>query len=167
MSSHAVSDEPRIWFEDFAVGDVVVSPTRRLYESDVLAYVRFTNDVRPVLSTEGEPPTPLRVPDLLVFSLSICLLLHATTTYVPREFVAFYGFDTIDLLAPVFVGDCLSSRVEVVDVAHRGDDGIVSWKHEALTGPGICAVRSEHRILVRSAVTAAGMRGTRSNAARQ
>src|ERR1700759_3307155 len=101
--------EQRVWFEDFAVGDTVQSPARRLYESDVLGYVRFSNDVRSVLFATEAEAGPLRVPELLVFSLGICLLLHATTTYVPREFVAFYGFDSLDFDAPAYVGDTISS----------------------------------------------------------
>ena len=68
------------------------SPARTVSDDDVRAYVRFTNDVRPLL--DQVPGAPLRVPDMYLFSLSVGLLLHGPPGYIPEKFVAFFGFDS-------------------------------------------------------------------------
>jgi hypothetical protein len=139
----------RVWFDDYEVGDSMVSPSRRIYESDVLAYVRFSNDVRSVLRYDNPPGAALRVPDIYAFSLGICLLLHARDTYIPREFVAFYGFDSIRYHAPVMVGELITSTAQVTHLTTRGDNGVISLRHETADAVGACLLSSTQRMLVR------------------
>jgi acyl dehydratase len=141
---------PRVWFEDYELGEAITSPSRRIYESDVLAYVRFTNDVRSVMTSEGPPAETLSVPDAYLFALGICLLLHAEDTYIPREFLAFYGFDSIQFLASAKVGHVIRSVARISALEPRGDKGVISLRHETTSGDGVCLVSSEQRILVRS-----------------
>jgi acyl dehydratase len=140
----------RIWFEDYELGEEITSPARRIYESDVLGYVRFTNDIRSVMHSNGPPTETLSVPDPYLFALGICLLLHTEDTYIPREFVAFYGFDSIQFHAPTTVGQVISSVARVTGLEPRGDKGVVSLRHETKGADGVCLVSSDQRILVRS-----------------
>jgi len=140
----------RVWFEDYQLGEEIASPARRIYESDVLGYVRFTNDIRSVMSSDVSSAEELSVPDAYLFALGICLLLHAEDTYIPREFVAFYGFDSIQFHAPATVGEVISSAARVTGLEPRGDKGIISLRHETTGADGICLVSSDQRILVRS-----------------
>ena len=142
--------EERVWFDDYAIGDTIVSPTRRIYESDVLGYVRFTNDVRSVLRPGADEDAVLEVPDLYAFSLGICLLLHAEGTYIPREFVAFYGFDSIDYHSRVFVGQSITSTAAVTELTPRGGNCVITMRHETLESTsGVRVLSSVQRMLVR------------------
>jgi len=134
------------WFEDFSVGLEFTSPSRRLWDDDVLAYVRFTNDVRSVLDTPGHDR--LRVPDMYLFSLSVGLLLHGTPGYIPDKFVAFFGFDTIEFRAAAHTGDVMCSVARVIATTERGRNGVVTYEHEARDDAGRQLVTSTHRILV-------------------
>jgi acyl dehydratase len=137
---------PPAWFEDFSVGLEFVSPTRVLADDDVRAYVRFSNDVRPLLDhPAGEP---LRVPDLYLFSLSVGLLLHGTPGYIPKRFVAFFGFDTIDFDRAAYAGDTVRSTARVTAATDRGRNGVVAYEHRAHRADGATLVTSTQRILV-------------------
>lgn len=143
----------RVWFDDYAIGDTVSSPTRRIYESDVLSYVRFSNDVRPVLRPLAEDDAALEVPELYAFSLGLCLLLHGPDTYVPREFVAFYGFDSIEYHHPLFVGQSINSTAAVTGLTVRGESGVITLRHETFESSGVRVLSSVQRMLVRRNVT--------------
>ena len=150
----------RVWFDDYAIDDTIVSPTRRIYESDVLGYVRFTNDVRPVLRSVANEDASLEVPDLYAFSLGICLLLHAEDRYIPREFVAFYGFDSIGYHQRLVVGQSIRSTATVIELTPRGSNGVITLRHETRESTGALVVSSVQRILVRCHPTPTNAEGS-------
>lgn len=137
---------PPTCFEDFRIGMKFISPTRALSNDDVRAYVRFSNDVRPLLNQPAG--TRLRVPDMYLFSLSVGLLLHGPPGYIPERFVAFFGFDSISFEAPAHAGDVVHSVATVTSTAERGRNGVVSYEHQARTGDGTPLITSTQRILV-------------------
>jgi hypothetical protein len=134
-----------VWFEDFSLHLEFVSPARAIRDEDILAYVRFSNDVRPVLNQQ---PGPLRVPDMYLFSLSVGLLLHGPAGYIPARFVAFFGFDTIRFHEAAWAGDVVHSSARVAGITDRGRNGVVTYEHEVVNGDGIRLVTSTQRILV-------------------
>lgn len=136
------------WFDDYAVGDTVVSPVVTIATEDVRSYSRFTNDVRPVFhSTTTVDSAP--VPQLFLFSLGIALLLHGTGIYIPRYFVAFFGFDVIEFHQDVRTGASIQSKAVVSAMTERGRNGLITYEHRTtLAGDGPALVTSTHRILV-------------------
>jgi acyl dehydratase len=137
---------PPTWFEDFSVGLEFTSPTRMVAEDDVRAYVRFSNDVRPLL--DHETGRAVRVPDMYLFSLSVGLLLHGPAGYIPERFVAFFGFDSIAFETSAYAGDTISSVARVTATAARGRNGVVTYEHRARRVDGTTLVTSTQRILV-------------------
>jgi acyl dehydratase len=135
-----------MWFEDFSVGMEFASPARTVSDDDVRAYVRFSNDVRPLL--DQVPGAPLRVPDMYLFSLSVGLLLHGPAGYIPERFVAFFGFDSIAFESPAYGGDVVRSVARVTAITERGRNGVVTYAHEARSGDDVRLVTSTQRILV-------------------
>jgi acyl dehydratase len=137
---------PPTWFEDFSVGMEFTSPSRALSDDDVRAYVRFSNDVRPLFAqATGEP---LRVPDMYLFSLSVGLLLHGTAGYIPDKFVAFFGFDSIAFQSAAYGGDVVHSLARVTETRERGRNGLITYEHQARRADGAALVSSTQRILV-------------------
>jgi acyl dehydratase len=109
---------------------------------------------------KGQLPTkPLRVPELYVFSLGICMLLHAEKTYVPSEFVAFYGFDYIEHGATVEVGEILTSFAEVTEMRVYKDNGIITFAHRTVDRRERTVVSSVQRMMVRRRDAIAGEGG--------
>jgi acyl dehydratase len=134
------------WFEDFSVGMEFISPERTIGDDDVRAYVRFSNDVRPLLGNVRG--APLRVPDMYLFSLSIGLLLHGDAGYIPARFVAFFGFPSINFVAAAHAGDSVHSVARVTHTVERGRNGVVTYEHEARGADGAALVTSTQLILV-------------------
>lgn len=137
---------PPAWFEDFAIGMEFISPRRALSDDDVRAYVRFSNDVRPLLDPSAGGP--LRVPGMYLFSLSVGLLLHGPAGYIPDRFVAFFGFDAITFEAVAHGGDVVHSVARVSATTERGRNGVVTYEHQARLDDGTPLISSVQRILV-------------------
>ena len=137
---------PPTWFEDFYVGLEFRSPARTVCDDDVRSYVRFANDIRPLINPLASQR--LRVPNMYLFSLSVGLLLHGSAGYIPDKFVAFFGFDQISFDAPAYGGDTIYSVARVASTVERGRNGILSYEHQALRADGMSLVTSSQRILV-------------------
>jgi acyl dehydratase len=139
---------PAEWFDDYSVGDRVTSPTMTVTADDVRSYSRFTNDVRPVFRRIGEDGV-VPVPQMYLFSLGVALLLHSVETYIPRYFVAFFGFDLIEFHRDVQSGTVISSTATVSELVPRGRNGLITYRHRTSSDDGRLLVSSSHRILVR------------------
>jgi acyl dehydratase len=141
---------PPEWFEDYCIGWTITSPTRVVTDDDVRAYVRFSNDVRPLLGQTE--PGGLRVPNMYLFSLGVSLLLHGGRGYISSQFVAFFGFDSITFHSQAQGSDALRSTATVRDVIPRNTTGLVVYQHETSLVSGELLVSSVQRILVRRKV---------------
>lgn len=135
------------WFDDYSVGLTISSPCRVVTDDDVRAYVRFSNDVRPLLGQDE--PGRLQVPRLYLFCLGVGLLLHAGAGYIPTRFVAFSGFDEIDFHRTARGGDVVHSSATVTNLITRTSTGLVVYRHETSLATGELLVSSVQRILVR------------------
>jgi hypothetical protein len=133
-------------FEDYTLGVTFQSPSRVVTDDDVRAYVRFSNDVRPVFGQVEQGP--LKVPQMYLFSLGVAMLLFAGGGYIPSRFVAFFGFDRIDFHRTAHGGDVIRSTAEVVELVPRGRNGLVVYQHETRLVTGEALVSSLQRILV-------------------
>jgi acyl dehydratase len=136
------------WFDDYAVGDTVTSPVMTITADDVRAYSRFTNDVRAIFKPAAADGG-VAVPQMYLFSLGVALLLHGAGTYIPRHFVAFFGFELIEFHRDVLSGTIISSTATVTDLTPRGPNGLITYLHRTSSGDGRLLVSSSHRILVR------------------
>jgi acyl dehydratase len=141
-----IASTPPDWFEDYTLGQTFESPVRVVTDDDVRAYVRFSNDVRPILGASSAHG--LVVPQMYLFSLGVGLLLHGGGGYIPSRFVAFFGFDSVTFHRRVHGGDTIISRATVDDLTPRTRNGLVKYRHETLLTSGEVIVSSVQRILV-------------------
>lgn len=136
------------WFDDYSLGDRVVSPAMTISADDVRSYARFTNDVRPIFAPTSSDGT-LTIPQMYLFSLGIGLLLHGEGTYIPRRFVAFFGFELIEFHQDARTGVAISSTATVTQLTPRRRNGLITYEHRTSSADGQLLVSSRHRILVR------------------
>lgn len=136
----------KVHLEDYEVGEAFHSQRRTTTEPDVVLYSMFSGDWERRAADDGR----WLVPDMLAFSLGLCLLLGAGRhTWMAESFIAFYGFDEIALAGGLCVGDTISSRVTVVDLVERdADRGIVVYEHETVDQNGRLVCSSRHRALL-------------------
>lgn len=134
------------YFEDYEVGEVFESPRRTLTETDLVMYSMFSGDWDRPVTTDGRP----QVADMFGFSLGLCLLLGAGRyAWMARSFIAFYGFDEIEMNGDLAVGDTISSRVRVEELIERDEGrGIIYFAHETFDQHERVVCSSRHRVLL-------------------
>lgn len=124
-------------FGEWQVGDRIEHPIRRtVTETDNLLFSTMTHNPQP-LHIDAEAAARSEFGRILVngtftFSLMVGLSVGETTL---GTLVANLGYDKLVMPKPVFLGDTLRARTEVVELREsrsRPEAGIVSFRHEML-----------------------------------
>jgi acyl dehydratase len=146
LSAATTAPAEKVHLEDYRVGEVFQSQARTLTEADVVHYSMFSGDWDRQSDADGR----WLVPDMFTFSLGLCLLLGAGRyAWMAKSFIAFYGFDSIDIHRQAGLGDTISSRVTVTDLVERDDArGVVVFHHETVDQHGDLVCSSHHRALL-------------------
>jgi 3-hydroxybutyryl-CoA dehydratase len=126
----------RDYFEDYVVGETMVSPSRTITEADIVNFAMITGDWHPIhvdseyakKSVFGE-----RIAHgMLTLSLggSLCMWM-GPNTFVPKSFIAFLGMETIRITVPTKIGDTLhwEGTVTVMEPKSKGR-GIITYACE-------------------------------------
>ncbi|HEX6424514.1 MAG TPA: MaoC family dehydratase [Acidimicrobiales bacterium] len=124
------------WFEDLSPGTVIDhAVTRTITEADNTLFSVLTMNAQPLHLDESFAETTefgsRLVNSLFTLSLLIGLSVFETTLGTT---VANLGFDEIAFPAPVFPGDSIHARTEVVSArpsSSRPHQGIVEFEHRA------------------------------------
>ena len=125
------------FFEDFTLGQVFVHrPRRRLTDGDVSLNIALTG-------TRFDLPDEAPLDDVLVFNL----VFSQSVADISKNALANLGYAFVTFGVPVQIGDCLSSRSEVIGLRQtsKGDSGIV-YVHttgQNQRGGGIVVLPSE------------------------
>ena len=114
----------KLYFEDYKVGEVFVSPGRTITETDIVLFSAFTGDWHELhTNVEYAAKTPFKeriahgflglvVGSALIFRLGPHVML-------PRSFIAFYGMDYVRFTNPIKIGDTIHCEVTVKDMAEK------------------------------------------------
>ena len=129
--------EPKLYFDDLAVGEGVETPGQTLTEADLVRYEgltgewdeRFT-DAEAVGATESGTRV---VPELLALCMSTGLGWRAPRP--PLAIVAFMGFEW-QFLRPLRVGDTIRCRSRALAKRVVKDGGVVVEEREILNQRG-------------------------------
>lgn len=125
------------WFEEWHVGDKLEHEIRRtVAETDNLLFSALTYNPQP-LHIDADFAAKSEFGRILVngtftFSLLVGLSVADTTL---GTLIANLGYDKVVMPKPVFIGDTLRARTEVVTVKEsrsRPAAGIVTFRHEML-----------------------------------
>ena len=173
-------------FDDFSVGDTIRSRGRIVTETDIVSYASLSGDWT-ALHTDAEAaaagPFGARIAHGGL-TLSISTGLEFSLLGDARNVLAFYGMDRVRFVKPVFIGDTLHLRAEVVTLEPKDDArGIVtvrqavslacspasvsrSSKHGAQGRPRLCAASRIARPCCPFAHSASRARSSRQLAVR-
>ena len=126
-------------FEDFRVGDKLVTRGRTVTEADIVNFASFTGDFHP-LHTDAEfaKTTPFgeRIAHGML-TLSLATGLWSPEYTVQWAFVAFFGIEGIRFTAPVKIGDTLHVEFEVTEKQDRNErNGIVDFRQSVINQRG-------------------------------
>ena len=140
----------QLWFEDLRVGDVFTAPDVTVGWDEIHAFAALTGDAHPMHYDEDFSATT-RFGRPVAHGLHLLALtaLGATDLTEPmRETViAFHQVVGARFLKPVFPGDTLSRRIEVVSTEERNPgQGWVRMK-ATLTRDGETVLEADHSYL--------------------
>ena len=118
------------YFEDFEPGQVFVSQSRTLTETDVVTFAGLSWDTNPV-HTDAEFDRHGRIGERIahgVLGLSVALGLTSRIGAFEACSIALLGIDGWRFRRPLRIGDTVRCRVEILDtrLTSRGDAGILS-----------------------------------------
>ncbi|WP_062996797.1 MaoC family dehydratase [Nocardia mikamii] len=150
---------PGLYFEEFEPGTVIEHPTRRtVTETDNVLFSTLTLNVAP-LHLDAEYSKNSIHGQRLVNSLFILGLVSGIT--VPDTTLGTtlgnLGFQEVKFPAPVFHGDTIRVRTEIVskrESKSRNDSGIVNFRHQGINQRDevVCDCLRAGLMLKRSAV---------------
>ncbi len=125
----------KLYFEDYFIGEKLVSPGRTITETDIVQFAAFTGDWHPLhVDVEYAKKTPfgeriahgmltLCVGSALPFRLGMNVAL-------PKSFIAFYGMDSVRFVGPVKIGDTIRCEVEIIELDVKNDNqGVIVAKN--------------------------------------
>jgi len=156
MGQEAQPSAPSVrgrYFEEFEIGDEMVSFARTITESDIVAFAGLTGDWNP-LHTDAiyaaETMFGQRIAHGLLV-LSIASGLANRLGFVEGTAEAFMGLDW-KFRAPIFIGDTihLTARVTEKKPMRRLGGGIVTLQVKVINQEGKVAQKGNWRVLVRS-----------------
>ena len=139
-------------FEDFAVGDVYEHwPGRTITEADNVWFTLLTMNTHPLhFDAAYAAGTEFGKP-LVNSCLTLSMVVGMSVSDISQNAVANLGWTDIRLPAPVFVGDTLYARSEVIAVRpskSRPGQGVVTVRTTGRKADGTEVISFERTVLV-------------------
>jgi acyl dehydratase len=106
-----------MWFEEFEVGQQIISPGRTITEGDIVAFAGFSGDYNQIhTNAEFATKTPFgqRVAHGLL-GLSIASGLAMRTGVLEGTVIAFREINNWKFSSPIFIGDTIHVILRIVD----------------------------------------------------
>jgi 3-hydroxybutyryl-CoA dehydratase len=112
-----ISPSRGMWFEEFEVGQQVITPGRTITEGDIVAFAALSGDYNQIhTNAEFSRQTPFgqRVAHGLL-SLSITSGLAMRTGVLEGTVIAFREINNWKFSSPVFIGDTIHAELNIVE----------------------------------------------------
>jgi 3-hydroxybutyryl-CoA dehydratase len=112
-----ISPSRGMWFEEFEVGQQVITPGRTITEGDIVAFAGLSGDYNQIhTNAEFSRQTPFgqRVAHGLL-SLSITSGLAMRTGVLEGTVIAFREINNWKFSSPVFIGDTIHAELNIVE----------------------------------------------------
>lgn len=128
------------YFEDYKIGEVQISAGRTMTDADIRLFIGCTDNTHPVhVDAEYCKKFPGIGRPIIqgVMTLGVAdgfMAKEVSPTKVPS---VHYGHDKVRYVKPVYPGDTIHCRFEVVDKAIKNDEfGIVTWNVNVINQKG-------------------------------
>lgn len=147
----AAVQEPEVLFaEDLSVGDHWSSEFREVTANDVETFASLTGDHTPIHSPSASNDSPFGRP-IAHGLLGLSILAGLGTTNPNASTLAFVGIENWEFLAPVFFGDSVQVRNEILEIEPHGRRAIkVRWLRQLLNETGRIVQQGHFTTLVGS-----------------
>lgn len=140
-----------IYFEDYVVGSTRTSIGRTITETDIVVHAGQTGDFFPhhmdAEWCKTQPFGARMAHGTLVLSVSVGMLAGEI-----NESAMSYGYDKVRFVAPVYIGDTITSKAEIIakrEHAKRPEDfGMVDEQVSVINQKGETVIAFTHLYLV-------------------
>ncbi|MBW1681913.1 MAG: dehydratase [Deltaproteobacteria bacterium] len=116
------------YFDDFEIGEKIVSKARSITETDIVLFAAFSGDWHQ-LHTDIEYAKKGPFGERIAHGF---LVLSVASGLMPLEemaILAFYGMDKVRFVGPTRIGDTIHVEMEVVEKQEKNEkSGVVSFK---------------------------------------
>lgn len=149
-STHRMVPQQR-WFEDFALGERFVLPSRTMTEAIFLAFQAASGDNHPV-HYDVEYCRARGMPHMLVHGFQVVIQTAAGAGMFPHmveESLKGFLEQSSRFLHPVFVGDTLYAALEVDEITPQRTTGVVGLRSTVHNQKGDLVMDGRQRYLLR------------------
>jgi len=109
-------------FEDFQVGDKIVTRGRTITEADIVMFAGLTGDWHP-LHTDVEYARQGPFQERIAHGFLILSVASGLLPLSEIAIIAFYGIDKLRFIAPVKLQDTIHVEFEVMEKQEKGERG--------------------------------------------
>lgn len=109
-----ISSQRGMWFEEFEVGEQIISPGRTITESDIVSFAGLSGDYNQIHTNAelaGKTPFGQRVAHGLL-GLSIASGLAMRTGVLEGTVIAFREINNWKFTNPIFIGDTIHAELK-------------------------------------------------------
>lgn len=141
------------YFEDFEKGAVIRHAlSKTIFESDNNLFCLLTMNHHPLHTNADYAAKSQHGRPLVVGTLVFSLAVGITVPDISGKAIANLGYEQVEHLAPVFIGDTLYARTEILELVPSGskpDRGIVYVETTAFNQDGTDVLRFRRKVLVK------------------
>jgi acyl dehydratase len=138
------------WFEDFTLGDHFESPGKTLTDAHFMFFAGMTGDAHP-LHYDDEYAGKTRFGRRLAHGLLLASMTAVgASTLAPQIEASIVAFveQTTRFTRPVFIGDTVRPRHEVVGLDRKRTAGLLTLRVTLTNQRGDVVLEGEHRYLI-------------------
>ncbi len=110
------------YFEDFQVGDKIVTRGRTITEADIVMFSAFSGDWHP-LHTDIEYATKGPFKERIAHGFLVLSVASGLLPLSEMAIIAFYGMDRVRFIAPVKLLDTIHVEFETMEKQDRDERG--------------------------------------------
>ena len=154
MTEPRVLDSLDQYFDDFRVGDRILTGGRTLTAEDITVFSELSGDSHPLHTDDdfaANGPFGERIAQgCLTLALATGLEFALVGAADDSKIMAFYGMDRLRFVKPVFIGDTLHIDGELIACDAKDDSrGVVTIREEIKNQRDETVVAFEKRLLYR------------------
>jgi len=139
-------------FDELSLGDTLVSRGRTVTEADIVSFASLSGDWTPLHTdavAAADGPFGARIAHGGL-TLAISTGLEFSLLGAAANVLAFYGLDRVRFVKPVFIGDTIHLRGEVIALDAKDESrGVVTIRQELVNQDGDVVASLEKRTLYR------------------
>ena len=116
------------YFEDFQVGEKLITRARTIIEADLMSFAALTGDWYP-LHTDIEFARKSRYGERIAHGMLVLSYANGLIPFCEMAIIAFYGMDKVRFTAPTKIGDTIHVELEVTEKQERDErSGLITFR---------------------------------------